>query len=91
MEIFANVKWKLTNNLPVFLHAVPDEPGSCQVGWEINQCGSLCQRTCEDYITGARLACPEICAPPDCVCPQGMVVFRDRCVDPLECFSVLTS
>ena len=63
---------------------------SCPSGWEIGPCGSLCQRTCEDYIKGEQLACPEICAPPDCVCPRGMVVFRDRCVDPLECYSLLT-
>jgi hypothetical protein len=69
----------------------PAEPESCPIGWVLNPCGSLCQRTCEDYVTGARLACPLVCGPPDCVCPQGLVVFRDRCVDPLECFSLLTN
>ena len=63
---------------------------SCPSGWMLNPCGSLCQRTCEDYLTGSRIACPDICAPPDCVCPRELVVFRDRCVDPLECYSLLT-
>ena len=82
-------------SLSVFTLATPlfsiAETGSCPIGWKLNQCGSLCQRTCEDYVAGARQACILICAPPDCVCPQGMVVFRDRCVDPLECYSLLTS
>ena len=26
---------------------------------------------------------------PSCVCPEGLVVFKDRCVDPLECHSLL--
>ena len=59
---------------------------ACPSGWVLDECGSLCQRTCEDYLTGGRIACPLICGPEDCVCPPGMVVFRDRCVDPLECY-----
>jgi hypothetical protein len=67
------------------------DPGSCPSGWTIGPCGSLCQRTCKQYVSGELFACPEICAPPDCVCPRGMVVFRDRCVDPLECYSLMTN
>ena len=43
----------------------------------------------ENYVTGAQLDCPKICSSSDCLCPQGMVVFRDGYVDPLECYSLL--
>ena len=41
-------------------------------------------------MTNTHRDCPEgVCGIPSCVCPEGLVVFRDRCVDPLECHSLL--
>ena len=91
MQFFSHREMNVEITIIYPFFKLPAAPESCPIGWVLNPCGSLCQRTCEDYVTGTRLACPEICGPPDCVCPQGLVVFRDRCVDPLECFSLLTS
>ncbi len=54
----------------------------------MNDCGNLCQQTCEDHLSGGKL-CLEICAPPACMCPRGLVLFRDRCVDPRLCYVLM--
>ena len=70
--------------------SILDGHGVCPAGWVFNECGSLCQRTCEEYLTNTHINCPEhTCAMPDCVCPEGLVVYKDRCVDPLECHSLI--
>ena len=72
------------------LDDVDAETSVCPVGWILNDCGSLCQRTCEDYLTNTHRDCPEdMCGMPSCVCPEGLIVFKDRCVDPLECHSLI--
>ena len=69
---------------------VDAETSVCPVGWVLSDCGSLCQCTCEDYLTSTHRDCPEdVCGMPSCVCPEGLVVFKDRCVDPLECHSLI--
>ena len=66
--------------------------GVCPVGWELNECGSLCHQTCEDYLTNSHKDCSDdTCAMPACVCPEGLVEYEDRCVDPLECHSLIYS
>ena len=73
-----------------FNFSVLDGHGVCPAGWVLNQCGSLCQRTCEEYLTNTHINCPEhTCAMPDCVCPEGLVVYKDQCVDPLECHTLI--
>ncbi|XP_064395180.1 zonadhesin-like isoform X2 [Halichondria panicea] len=60
----------------------------CPPGMIMDQCGSLCQETCDDVNGGGIKACPLICGPAACVCPYGLVRYRDRCVDPKECYSL---
>ena len=74
------------SNNEIFGAAVRDR---CPPGWMLHECGSLCQDTCEDYLFDDPRACPAVCGPPACTCPQGLVVFRDRCVDPLECYALI--
>lgn len=65
-----------------------DETGVCPIGWEQDECASDCPPTCEDYLEPKLKICTAVCAA--CECPRGMVVFRDRCVDPLECYTLTT-
>ena len=60
----------------------------CPIGWESSECASACQPTCEDYLNPQIRPCIALCA--KCQCPYGMVVFRERCVDPLECHILLS-
>jgi len=60
----------------------------CPAGMVMNQCGSLCQESCDQVLLGVGTACPLVCGPPDCVCPVGLVLYRDRCVSPMECYSL---
>ena len=60
----------------------------CPIGWEHSGCASACPTTCEDYLRPQPKPCIPLCV--YCECPQGMVVFRDRCVDPLECYTLVT-
>ena len=69
--------------------AFSDLSTECPAGQVINQCGDLCQETCEQRVSGEQFACIEICAPPACVCPPGLLRFRDRCVDPRLCYVLL--
>ena len=62
--------------------------GDCPIGWEDSGCASACPTTCEDYLRPQLKGCADVCE--DCECPQGMVVFRERCVDPLECYTLMT-
>ena len=44
---------------------------------ELNECGSLCHRTCEDYLTNSHKDCSDdMCAMPACVCPEGLVEYE---------------
>ena len=65
------------------------EEDACPIGWESSVCASACQPTCEGYLRPQlrSTACITVCA--KCQCPFGMVVFRGRCVDPLECYILL--
>ena len=67
------------------LHAASS--GDCPIGWEERECASACPTTCEDYLRPQPKVCPAVCE--RCACPEGMVVFRDRCVDPLECYTLM--
>lgn len=60
----------------------------CPAGMIMDECGSLCQETCDDVLSAGIKACPLVCGPPACVCPFGLVHYRDRCVDPKECYSL---
>lgn len=47
-----------------------------------------CSLGCEDYSndpTSSKMACD------GCVCPIGLVSYRDRCVDPRECYNLFQS
>ena len=62
----------------------------CPVGWVLDECGSFNQRTCEDYLTNThRHTTIEVCGMPACVCPEGLVVHKGQCVDPLECHTLI--
>ena len=69
-------------------HTHTELPTDCPAGLIIDQCGAYCQETCDDVLSGELKACILICGPPACVCPQGLVRYRDRCVDPRECYSL---
>lgn len=62
----------------------------CPPGQVLNQCGAYCQETCEQRVSGEQFSCIEICGPPACVCPDGLLLFRDRCVDPRLCYALVT-
>ena len=51
-------------------------------------CGSTCGSTCEDVLAPDPVVCPAVCYS-GCFCPLGLVVYRDRCVDPKECYVLL--
>ena len=55
----------------------------------MNQCGNLCELSCEDVISGENKTCIEICGPPACVCPMYLARYRDRCVDPRLCYALI--
>ena len=62
----------------------------CPVGWVLDDCGSFKQRTCEDYLTNThRGTSRKTCGMPACVCPEGLVVYKGQCVDPLECHTLI--
>ena len=64
--------------------------GDCPIGWEHTDCPG-CVYTCETYLDLEPVICPgvEFCSG-SCRCPEGMVIFRERCVDPLECYTLIT-
>ena len=72
----------------VFASRCAASSGDCPIGWEHSGCASACPTTCEDYLQPQLKVCADVCG--SCECPQGMVVFRDRCVDPLECYTLMT-
>lgn len=59
----------------------------CPIGWKSSPCASACPLTCEDYLHPQLRSCAAVCAL--CECPEGMAVFRERCVDPLECYALV--
>jgi hypothetical protein len=67
-----------------------DLPMDCPAGQRMNECGNLCQLTCEQHLTGQPMICPLVCGPPACSCPNGLALFRDRCVDPELCYVLVT-
>ena len=67
-----------------------DDGNVCPVGWVLDDCGSFNQRSCEDYLTGThRHTTSSVCGMPACVCPEGLVVHKGQCVDPLECHTLI--
>lgn len=60
--------------------------GRCVAGKVYQSCGSYCPATCDNL--DAFIACVAVCVE-GCFCPVGLVEFRDRCVDPLECPALL--
>ena len=58
----------------------------CVAGKVYQSCGSYCPGTCNN--PDAFRSCNAACAQ-GCFCPVGLVEFRDRCVDPLECPALL--
>ena len=57
----------------------------------MNECGDHCQETCEHFVTGQSFACIAVCGPPACICPHGLMLFRDRCVDSRLCYHLVES
>ena len=53
-------------------------------------CGSTCGSDCESVLAREPVACPAVCYN-GCFCPRGLVAYRDRCVDPRECYVLLNS
>ena len=62
----------------------------CPPGWEYSQCGSACEPTCESYLSveSQFRACPAVCVE-GCFCKEGLIGYRDRCVDSRECYSLV--
>lgn len=71
------------------MYAIADYYASrCPAGKQYKECGTACPTTCETF--GRFLGCPSACVE-GCFCPEGLVEYRDRCVDPLECPTLLDS
>ncbi|CAJ0589494.1 unnamed protein product [Cylicocyclus nassatus] len=70
-------------DLPAMCH--PTQP-VCGENEEVNSCGALCERKCENVGKGP-IVCPLICLPPACVCKEGF--YRNptsgRCVPAMQC------
>ncbi|KAL6743301.1 hypothetical protein Aduo_016355 [Ancylostoma duodenale] len=74
---------------------VRDCPLVCGNNEEINNCGNLCEPTCENAfgkvskarnLTRGHIACPAVCEPPACACKDGY--FRNKegkCVRTIDC------
>ena len=54
---------------------------------EYSECGSYCEPSCDTLLSQETFACAGVCVS-GCFCPRGLVTYRDRCVDPKECFSL---
>ena len=76
-------------DLHVFLHC-SDFNGRCVPGMRYSECSSACEPTCDSYLSNENIACPAVCVQ-GCVCPVGLIQYRDHCVSPLECTSLLNS
>ena len=89
--LMSMVSISLTSNctcVPVLYHS--DFNGRCVPGMEYSVCSTLCEPTCDSYLSNESIACPAICVQ-GCVCPAGLIRYRDHCVSPLECTSLLNS
>ena len=86
----------------VQLQSLPDKPltctsscpaladyrsGDCAAGMVYRSCGSSCPTSCDNL--GIDIICTAVCVE-GCFCPDGLVEYRDRCVDPLECPALLS-
>ena len=60
--------------------------GDCPAGMVYQGCGSACATSCDNL--GMSIVCAAVCVE-GCFCPDGLVEYRDRCVDPLECPTLL--
>ena len=60
--------------------------GQCGAGMVYQSCGSACPVSCDNL--GTFSSCAAVCVE-GCFCPDGLVEYRDRCVDPLECPALL--
>ena len=87
VDIIKHILW-CSLLIVTILSSFSDLSAECPPGMIMNQCGSLCQESCNDVNGGGIKACPLICGPAACVCPYGLVRYRDRCVDPKECYSL---
>ena len=67
---------------------IPIEGGQCPPGKEYLKCGGGCGDTCDFYVEQELIICAAYCYS-GCFCPSGLITFRDRCVDPLECWSLI--
>lgn len=66
-----------------------DASGRCTPGKNHDDCDNSCGDACELYVQqDLEIVCPHVCFS-GCYCPPGLVTFRERCVDPLECWSLL--
>jgi len=57
---------------------------SCPVG-QIYSTSGRCSLGCEDHQSDTPTDPSGRCGS-GCVCPEGLVRFRDRCVDPKDCY-----
>ena len=61
----------------------------------------ICVHTCESFLAGPSCYTTEYCyggsnndysdsgSGDTCMCPDGLVIFRDRCVDKRECYTLI--
>ncbi|EYC14147.1 hypothetical protein Y032_0041g366 [Ancylostoma ceylanicum] len=61
-----------------------DCPLVCGDNEEVNNCGNLCEPTCENAF-GKPKICIKICAPPACVCKSNFYRKDGKCVPKTEC------
>ena len=73
---------KLDLNFPSACISVADVNMTCPPGKMYTSCGSACPLSCDNYTS--QVLCTSQCVP-GCFCPQGMVDYRGRCVQPSQC------
>ena len=72
----------LSGVLCLIVHFLDYFNGQCSTGYVYSECGTACPKSCFNH--NITVICIEICVS-GCFCPNGLVGYRERCVDPLEC------
>ena len=58
-------------------------PTTCPEGKEYQECGTACPLTCDNFEDGVPV-CITVCVE-GCFCPDGLVEYRDGCVESSQC------
>ncbi len=93
MYIGCSLQWvgfaKYVHELYI-IRCTTDVSGQCIPGKQYSDCDDECGHSCEIYVKQEVILCADLCYS-GCFCPPGLVYFRERCVDPLECWSLIES